>query len=271
MRDDLEIPAPGYRVARRSGGLDPATRRLATIAAGIGGALVVLVGIWSMVGGGSTGIPTVSAPSGAMREKPANPGGMQVTGTNESILGGGDSSGQPALAPPPETPDLQALQSPPAAKPASVPTEVTEDGESVPPAGAALGPNGTNISGTNTVAPSAPASANGLPLPPPSPPPIQLASVSATPPPPAAIGTGTGTEVQFAALSSEENAISEWGKLQAALPDLLDGRQPLVSKVELDGHVFWRLRTGGFENIAQATSFCASVRAKGMACDIAAF
>jgi len=269
VRDDLEIPTPGYRVARRSGGLDPATRRLATIAAGIGGALVVLVGIWSMVGGGSTGIPTVATPSGAMREKPANPGGMQVTGTNESILGGGgDSNGQAALAPPPETPDLQALQSPPAAKPASAPTEVTEDGESVPPAGAALGPNGTNINGTNI---GAPASANGLPLPPPSPPPVELASASATPPLPAAIGTGTGTEVQFAALSSKENAFSEWSKLQAALPDLLDGRQPLVSKVELGGHVFWRLRTGGFENIAQATSFCASVRAKGMACDIAAF
>jgi hypothetical protein len=269
VRDDLEIPAPGYRVARSSGGLDPATRRLATIAAGIGGALVVLVGIWSMVGGGSTGIPTVVAPAGAMREKPANPGGMQVTGTNESILdGGGDSNGQPALAPPPETPDLQALQSPPAAKPAPAPTQVTEDGESVPPAGAAMGTNNLGASNANT---SAPVSANGLPLPPPSPPPLQLAALSATPPPPAAIGTGTRTEVQLAALSSKENALSEWQKLQAAMPDLLDGRQPLISKVELDGHVFWRLRTGGFENIAQATSFCASVRAKGMACDIASF
>ncbi len=285
MRDDLEIPAPGYRVARSSGGLDPATRRLATIAAGIGGALVVLVGIWSMVGGGSTGIPTVVAPTGAMREKPANPGGMQVTGTNEAILGGGgDSNGQPALAPPPETPDLQALQSPPAAKPTAAPTQVTEDGESVPPAGAAMGASNAGTSNTNTIASpgasigasaetsaGAPASANGLPLPPPSPPPLQLAALSTTPPPPAAIGTGTGTEVQFAALSSKENALSEWGKLQASMPDLLNGRQPLVSKVELGGHVFWRLRTGGFENIAQATSFCTSVRAKGMACDIAAF
>jgi hypothetical protein len=263
VRDELEIPPPGYRVGRRSGGLDPATRRLATIAAGIGGALVVLVGIWSMVGGGSTGVPVVTAPTGAMRAKPANPGGMQVTGANESILGGGDSNGQPTLAPPPETPDLQALQSPPPSKPVAV----TEDGESVPPPGAAVG------TGTAAAAkpPGAPTSVNGLPLPPPSPPPIRLASASNTPPPPAAIGTGTATEVQFAALSSKENALSEWGRLQAALPDLLNGRQPLVSKVEVDGRTFWRLRTGGFDNVADATSFCASVRAKGMTCDIAAF
>ena len=261
MRDDLEIPPPGYRVARRSAGLDPATRRLATIAAGIGGALVVLVGIWSMVGGGSTGVPVVPAPPGAMRVKPANPGGMQVMGANEPILGG-DTGDKPALAPPPETPDLQALQSPPSAKPAGT----TEDGESVPPAGAAVGKAVATMAAT-----TAPTTVNGLPLPPPSPPPIRLAAASAAPPPPPGAGTGTATEVQFAALSSKEGALSEWAALQAALPDLLGSRQPQVSKVELDGHTFWRLRTGGFANIAEATSFCASVRAKGKACDIAAF
>jgi SPOR domain len=261
VRDDLEIPPPGYRVARRSAGLDPATRRLATIAAGIGGAMVVLVGIWSMVGGGSSGVPVVPAPAGAMRVKPANPGGMQVMGANEPILGG-NTSDKPALAPPPETPDLQALQSPPAAKPAGT----TEDGESIPPAGA------TGTTNTATAAPApATAMANGLPLPPPSPPPIRLAAASAAPPLPAGIGTGTATEVQFAALSSKEGALSAWTTLQAALPGLLDNRQPLVSKVEVDGHIFWRLRTGGFANIAEATSFCASVRAKGKACDIASF
>jgi len=261
VRDELEIPPPGYRVSRRSAGIDPATRRMATIAAGIGGTLVVLVGLWSMIGGSSTGVPVVPPPPGAMRAKPANPGGMQVMGANEPILGGGNANGPPSLAPPPETPDLQALQNPPAGQPAVV----TEDGGSTPPAGA---PPGAPL-GAATVPPAV--GANGLPLPPPSPPPIRLASASAAPPPPAGIGTGTATEVQLAALSSKESALGEWQQLQAALPGLLDGRQPLVSKVEVDGHVFWRLRTGGFANIAEATSFCAAVRAKGKACDIAAF
>ena len=253
MRDELEIPPPGYRVSRRSAGIDPATRRMATIAAGIGGTLVVLVGLWSMIGGSSTGVPVVPPPPGAMRTKPANPGGMQVMGANEPILGGGNPNGPPTLAPPPETPDLQALQNPPAGQP----SVATEDGGSTPPSGAATAPPAV--------------AANGLPLPPPSPPPIQLASASAVAPPPAAIGTGAATEVQFAALSSKEGALGEWQLLQTALPGLLGGRQPLVSKVEVDGHVFWRLRTGGFANIAEATSFCAAVRAKGKACDIAAF
>jgi len=253
VRDDLEIPPPGYRVSRRSTGIDPATRRMATIAAGIGGTLVVLVGLWSMIGGSSTGVPVVPPPPGAMRAKPANPGGMQVMGANEPILDGGNANGPPTLAPPPETPDLQALQNPPPGQPAVV----TEDGGSTPPAGAATAPPAV--------------AANGLPLPPPSPPPIRLASLSTAPLPPAGIGTGTATEVQFAALSSKEGALGEWQLLQASLPGLLDGRQPLVSKVEVDGHVFWRLRTGGFANIAEATSFCAAVRAKGKACDIAAF
>lgn len=250
MRDDLEIPPPGYRVARRAGGLDPATKRLATIAAGIGGALVVLVGIWSMVGGSGTGVPVVQAPPGPMRVKPVNPGGMKVAGTNERILTGAPATGQPTLAPPPETPDLQALQNPPAAPAA----------------------NAVPAKAASTNAPNAPAiAANGLPLPPPAPPPVELAAASTAAPPPAAIGTGTATEVQLAAMSSENGAKQEWQKLQADLSGLLDGRQPLISKVEVAGHTFWRVRTGGFANVAEATRFCAAVRAKGKGCAIAAF
>jgi hypothetical protein len=254
VRDDLEIPPPGYRVARRAGGLDPATKRLATIAAGIGGALVVLVGIWSMVGGNSTGVPVVQAPPGPMRVKPANPGGMKVAGANEQILGGGSARGQPALAPPPETPDLQALQNAPAASPAKV--AATEDAAAPPPVASAPAPA---------------IAANGLPLPPPAPPPLELAAASTVAPPPAAIGTGTATEVQLAAMSSENGAKREWQKLQADLPNLLGGRQPLISKVEVAGHTFWRVRTAGFASVAEATSFCAAIRAKGKGCAIAAF
>lgn len=256
MRDDMDIPTPGYRVGHRRAGIDPATRRLSLIAATIGGALVVLVGIWSMVGGGSAGVPLVPAPPGPMRVKPANPGGMQVAGASDKILGGSSgTSTTAALAPPPETPDLSALQNPP---PAAAPAPVH-------PAVAVAAPAPAPVAAPTRIA------ANGLPLPPPAPPPLQLAAASAVVPPPADAGTGPATQVQLAALSSEQSALHAWQHLQTSFPALFGSRQPLVEKVQVDGHTFWRLRTGGFANIAEATHFCAAVRAAGSGCTIAAF
>ncbi|MGH7049599.1 MAG: SPOR domain-containing protein [Acetobacteraceae bacterium] len=250
MRDELDIPPPGYRIGQRSGSADPATRRLTLIAAAIGGALVVLVGVWSLVGGSSGGIPVIPAPPGPMRVKPANPGGMQVAGVSDKILSGAKAGTAATLAPPPQTPDLAALRSPPASHPA-LSTAAAE------PAAAAARPPAT--------------AANGLPLPPPAPPPLQLAAASAALPPPPNAGTGSATEVQLAAMSSREGAMREWQRLQAAWPNLFNAREPLVEKVEVDNHTFWRLRTGGFADIAEATRFCATLRAKGSGCTIASF
>jgi hypothetical protein len=86
--------------------------------------------------------------------------------------------------------------------------------------------------------------------------------------PPAATGK---TQVQIAALASEESARTEWQRLSKSMPDLFGNRQPAVSKTEHDGHVLWRLRTGGFADIAQATAFCERVRAKRTGCSIASF
>jgi cell division septation protein DedD len=84
-------------------------------------------------------------------------------------------------------------------------------------------------------------------------------------------GGGKGTLVQLAALSSEDAARTEWTRLEKRMPDLFNSRQPAVSKFEREGKTFWRLRTGGFSDIAQATAFCEQVRAKGNGCSIAAF
>ncbi len=77
--------------------------------------------------------------------------------------------------------------------------------------------------------------------------------------------------VQLAALSSEQAARDEWQRMTKRMPDLLGGRQPTYSRVEHDGHTFWRLRTAGFSDLAQAKAFCERVRAKGTGCAVADF
>jgi hypothetical protein len=41
--------------------------------------------------------------------------------------------------------------------------------------------------------------------------------------------------------------------------------------IDRDGHILWRVRTGGFSDSAQATVFCERVRAKGAGCSVADF
>jgi cell division septation protein DedD len=244
MSDELDIPSPTYRVPRHRRGMDAGTRRLAIIAGGLGGVLVLLVGGWSLLGHRSAGVPVIEADSSPLRVKPENPGGMSVAGSNEEILSDGADGTVGKLAPASETPAPQNMQ---AAKPSVV--------ASAPPPLAA------------TSAPTAPPLVAAAPVAkPPSSAPVHVATAEPTHP-----MSGKGTLVQLAALSSEDAAKMEWGRLEKRMPDLFGKRQPAVSKIEHDGKTFWRLRTGGFSDIAQATAFCEQVRAKGNGCSIAAF
>ena len=55
------------------------------------------------------------------------------------------------------------------------------------------------------------------------------------------------------------------------MPDLLGSHQPAFSKIERDGRTWWRVRTGGFSDVVQATLFCERLRAKGAGCSVADF
>jgi Flp pilus assembly protein TadD len=74
--------------------------------------------------------------------------------------------------------------------------------------------------------------------------------------------------VQLAALDSEEAAHDKWEELAKRFPALLGARQPIYSQTARDGHTFWRVRTTGFQDVAQAQSFCARVRTAGGACTV---
>lgn len=222
--------------------MDPLTKRLALIACGLGGALIVVVGGWSMLGHHSGAVPVVQAENGPIRVKPANPGGMQIMGANDDILSGSGTSGDDKLAPPPEVPEPQALRA--ASAPAPTPT-------------------------------SAPVVARA-PVVAPVPAPV-VAAKPVEAKPTAVVATdhaapaAKDTLVQLAAVRTEADAKSEWDRLSKRMPDLLAQRHPAISKIDRGGHTLWRVRTGGFADITQAKDFCDRVRAKGSGCTVADF
>lgn len=247
MSDDLSIPSPTYRVPRHRRGMDPLTKRLVVIACGLGAAMIVVVGGWSMLNQRSGTIPVVEAVSGPMKVKPANPGGMQIAGANDDVLSGDGKGADGKLAPPPEAPAPQALRTPP--PPAASPS-VT-----MPAALPAV-----------AAAPTKPVDTKPVPTP------DKHVAVAAAPTAKdAAAPSGKDTLVQLAAVRSETDAKSTWERLSKRMPDLLGQHRPAFSKVDHDGRTLWRVRTGGFADITQAKDFCGRVRAKGESCTVAEF
>ncbi|MEO8713412.1 MAG: SPOR domain-containing protein [Acetobacteraceae bacterium] len=224
MSDDVANRGPTYRVPRS--GMDPASKRLALIAAGLGGALFVVLGVWSTLGGGHSGaVPVIAPPAGPMRVRPDNPGGLKVA--NDLILSGGLSDvGTDKLAPAPEAPDPQALKVPRAPRLAPPPAPVVAK-------------------------PPAPA------LPPPPAKPVAAATPAAH-----------AVQVQLAALPTREAAEVEWRIRAKRNASLLNGRTASFTDGTVNGQVWWRVRTGGFTDEAQARAFCEKLRAAGSACSV---
>lgn len=267
LSDDMATPSATWRVPRQPRGMDPDTKKLALIAAGVGGALVVLVGVWGAVGHRPAGVPVIAADSRPIRVRPENPGGLQVAGANDEILSGGDTDGEAGgkLAPAAEMPAPQALRAQQDA------ARAAEDAaKSVPaPALTASLPAPSQTVPHQAVHESHPPPMAALPAQRPAPPPAQHPAPTASSAP--AQTQPGGRQVQLAALGSEEAARTEWQHLAKRMPDLFNGRRPAFSKTEHDGHALWRLRIGGFTDTAQATIFCERVRAKGAGCSVASF
>jgi len=241
----------------------------------VAGSLGAVVLAWfagsTWFGGGSAEVPVVQAESGPIRVKPANPGGLQVPGADNTIFSSSGGNGGDKLAPPPQTPDLQALQAPPqpvqAPKPAE-PAKLAAATPLPPPAehaAEAAKPPATAAAPKPQVAIAAAKPVRAAEGRPPG-----VVATEHRPGPPTT-GASHGALVQLGALSSEQAAHEEWGALAKRLPQFLLGKQPSVSKVERDGHTYWRLRTGGFADMAQATTFCLRMREKGASCSVADF
>lgn len=280
MRDDLNIPMPGgpqpgdgfgrVSYGTRQAGMDPNTRRMALIAGAIGGALLLVVGVWSMVGPRHGGVPVVQADARPLREKPLNKGGLNIIGANEQGLSA-DPDAKPVPAPAPEAPALAALQqaeTPPAPPVLATPAAEPPKAEPVVPAPPAVAEARPGASAKPS-APIAEAPRRVAAAPPVrSPAAAPLVAPAAAPRPAVRPVAGGGRQVQLAAVTSQQAAQAEWQRLAHKFPSLLGHRRLEVSRFDHDGRVFWRVRTGGFADTASASAFCSEIRAKGAACEV---
>jgi hypothetical protein len=79
-----------------------------------------------------------------------------------------------------------------------------------------------------------------------------------------------GPRVQLTAAHSRAGAVAFWEEFTRRAPDLADGRTPVIVTFERRGMpTVWRLRVGGFGDIAQAHGWCARAKSRGMACWVA--
>ncbi len=249
MGERMSVQSESWRPQRRASLLDAQVTRMALIAGGLAAVVALGYGGYSLIARAPRTVPVIEADGRPVRVRPDNPGGMQVAGAEEQIMGGAGTGQADVMAPAPEVPQPQALraQIQAARQPAPAPP---------PP-------------------PVQPVSLAVAPAPPPpaiSAMPEQRVVVPVKPPiAPRSQAAAAGPQVQLAAMESEAAAMAEWQRLAKRMPDLLGGRQPAVQRTDRDGKTFFRLRTGGFTDSAQATSFCTQVKSKGGGCSLASF
>ncbi|GBR07651.1 SPOR domain-containing protein [Acetobacter oeni] len=260
---------------------DPMTRRLTCGAFGLGALLVLGIGGWTLLGHHQSGIPVIGPPAEPVRDKPANPGGMELDG---AMAPADVPAGAAHLAPGPEQPDPAALAARYGGKAKEDAGETGTGDENTPPA--ATTGDGKPAAPANTPADEAPGSDTAKDRPAALPPASETtppAGDAALPPPvpsakntaPAAaaaseapVPTATGPYgVQLAAVDSEASAYKEWDRIKAISPDLFAGHAPLVEKVVHSNAIFYRLRMRGFDSVAATQAFCVKIRDHGHACN----
>jgi Flp pilus assembly protein TadD len=78
-------------------------------------------------------------------------------------------------------------------------------------------------------------------------------------------------QVQLGALASQDDAQHQWNRISGAMPALFSDKQPTIVAATVNGHTYYRLRTGSFGSKADAAKFCGEVSAAGNACTLANF
>jgi hypothetical protein len=272
--DEARVPPPGYRSAPQRRAAE--SRRMIFAAGGVGAVLVLcVVGYFAATGRPPAGVPVIEAPSGAMKVKPDNPGGLQVNTQTSALLRSNGSSADANLAPAPEVPDPAALaasdneeQAPPAPTNGPAPAAAPP---SAPQATATAAPSAVSVPTVpETPAPSA-SQQPAMSVPLPSTGAAVVHNLAQEDRPPARSAEQGDVRVQLAALDSQDAALRQWAHLAHRMPGLFQGRRPIFAEAHVNGHTYWRVRTAGFNSTEEATRFCNDVHARGAACTVALF
>jgi hypothetical protein len=264
MAEPIRIDEPGFRPSYRPqkapSGLDPDMKRMGLVAVGLGGALALLAGGAMLMRPAHHGVPVIEAEAGPVRIKPANPGGMQVSGADLNSAGIGQG---PHLAPAAERPELATLR-------AEV-RDIKQREKKLLADNEALAKQSAEADRVAHLAEATASHPKVVAAPAPVARATATARVAAAPevsPPVPAVSV---TTVQLAAFVDEAAARHEWEALTQRVPDLLGNKRPEISRADAGGRVMFRLRTGGFNTVADAVGFCAKMKAHGESCSIAAF
>ncbi|WP_262691366.1 SPOR domain-containing protein [Kordiimonas aestuarii] len=183
----------------------------------------------------------IVADTSLIREKPDEPGGMDVPYQDKQVFerAGGDTlpSGEVSLAPQPEEP-LDTLP---------------EDQVSDDPIG--------DIAAEVTDAKPTPAAAK------PEPAPAKKADVSKPKEEaPANKTAAKGFMVQLGAYGSEESAEKAWRTIRGKYGNFLSGLSPSYEAVRTGNRTLYRLRVGALDTRAAADEVCLGLRAQQQAC-----
>jgi cell division septation protein DedD len=251
-----DVPVPSYRVRPSDDGGPP--WRLIAIGGGLATAMLVGAAlVWGMTRMGSPRtVPLIEPDPRPFKVRPDDPGGLRVPNQDELIFErnrGPANSGAARLAPEPESPRIDALRAQ-VAQPAPRPAA---PGESAPAAAPGATPAARTAPGATPAQPAAPPQTAAQTAP---------TQPAASRPAPAPGGT---IRVQLGALTSEEAARGEWDRLARRHADLLGAFRPQVVRFDREGQAtLFRLRTGGFADVAAAGGFCEQARARSIPCTI---
>jgi len=208
----------------------------------IGAGIVVLAAFLGLIvyvyQGGDEDIapepPVIAAPDGPVREKPEDPGGIEIPDRDKLVynrVSGEEGEEAVNLEPGPELPgDI------PEAAPEVAPEEPAE----------AAAPESTE----ETVEEAASA-----PDPAPAPAPV------AQPAP-----ASGDFMIQLGAFGSRESAARAWTTLQGKYPSVLGNLAPDYEALKRSSGTLYRLRAGGFADRAGAEAACAKLKAEGQGC-----
>lgn len=229
---------------------------------------VVAALVWGFSRGSGRQAPLIEADARPIKVRPDNPGGLRVPNQDELIFDrnrGARPATTGGLAPEAENPRVDQLRAQLAERAAQEAARNAPPAATAPatPSPAPAAPQAAPRSAPQAAAPAmpaAPATSSALTAPN-LPAPVPTTAGRFTP-----VANGR-VQVQLGALPTESAARVEWERLQKRMPELLGNRRLTVTPFEREGQTpLYRIRSGGFADMATARAFCEELKGRSVPC-----